>query len=188
MKRNAILTATMTMMAFATAGAFASDAETSATAGSSRYQRNGTAQATAYYAGDLGFARTNTQSGSINLARGVAVGVDRSGLSLSVSNTVAPQHGPAVAVSFNLSIDRDGRVSRSRGMTVADGPIHRSATAGGRVSTGPDGRAATAFASGKTDRFGRVYAKTHAEQYRPQPMVARRSAPSAKIRYRPYRK
>ncbi len=188
MKRNAILTAAVAMMTLATAGAFASDAETSATAGSNRYQPNGTAQATAHYAGDLGFARTNTQSGSINLARGIAVGVDRSGLSLSVSNAIAPQNGPGVAVSFNLSIDRDGRVSRSRGMTVADGPILRSATVGGRVSTGLDGRAATAFASGKTDRFGRVSAKTHAEQYRPRHTVAQLSAPSEKIRYRLYRK
>jgi len=188
MKRRAILTAATAIMTFATAGALASDAETSATASSNRYQRNGTAQASAHYEGNLGFARTNTQSGSVNSARGVAVGVDRSGLSLSVSKAIAPQHGPAVAVSFNLSIDRDGRVSRSRGMTVADGPVHRSAAAGGRVSTGPDGRAATAFASGQTDRFGRVSAKTHSEQYRPRRMLARRSASSEKIRYRLYRK
>ena len=184
MKRNAILTATMAMMTFAAADAFASDAETSATAGSNRYHRNGTAQATARYDGNIGFARTDTQSGSVNLARGVAVGVDQSGLSLSVSNAIAPRFGPALATSFNLSIDRNGRVSRSRGTTVADGPIQRSATAGGRVGTGRHGNAATAFASGKTDRFGRVSAKTESEQYRPRRVLVRRSAPPEMVRYR----
>jgi hypothetical protein len=188
MKRNAILTATMTMMSFAVAGVFASDAATSATAGSNRYQPNGTAQATAHYSGDIGFARTSTQSGSVNLARGIAVGVDQSGLSLSVSNAVATQYGPAVATSFNLSIDRNGQVSRSGALTYADGPIHRSATAGGRVGTGRDGNAAIAFASGKTDRFGDVYARTDSEQGRPRPAVTRQLASSQKVYDRRYRK
>ncbi len=184
MKRNSILTAATAMMTLMTTSAFASDAATSATAGSNRYHRNGTAQATAHYDGILGFARTDTQSGSVNLARGVAVGVDQSGLSLSVSNAIAPRFGPALAISFNLSIDRDGRVSRSLGTTVADGPIQRSATAGGRVSTGRHGNAATAFASGKTDRFGRVSAKTDSKQYRPRRVLVRRSAPREMVRYR----
>jgi hypothetical protein len=184
MKRNAIFTAAMAMMTFAAADSLASDAETSATAGSNRYQRTGTAQATARYEGDIGFARTNTQSGSVNLARGVAVGVDESGLSLSVSQAVAPRGGSAIATTFNLSIGRDGQVSRSRGVTVADGPIHKSATAGGRVSTGRHGNAATAIASGKTDRFGRVHAKTESKQVRPRRVLVRRSAPREMVRYR----
>jgi hypothetical protein len=184
MKRNAILTATMTMMTFAVAGVFASDAETSATAGSNRYQPNGTAQATAYYAGDIGFARTNTRSGSINLARGIAVGVDRSGLSISVSQAVAPRGGQAIAATFNLSIDRDGQVSRSRGVTVANGPILSSASAGGRVGTDRYGSTATAFATGRTDQFGRVQATTDSEQYQPGRVLVRRSAPAGMVRYR----
>lgn len=188
MRRNTIFTALTTILTFAVADVFASDAATSATAGSNRYQPDGTAQATAHYAGDFGFARTTTQSGSINLARGVAVGVDQSGLSLSVSNAVATQYGPAVATSFNLSIDRNGQVSRSGALTYADGPFHRSATAGGRVGTGSHGNAATAFASGKTDRFGNVQARTHSEQVRPRSVMARRSASSQKIHGRRYRK
>jgi hypothetical protein len=188
MKRNAILTATMTMMTLAAADVFASDAETSATAGGSRYQHNGTAQATASYEGDVGFARTNTQSGSVNLARGIAVGVDQSGLSISVSQAVAPRGGSAVAATFNLSIDRDGQVSRSRGVTVADGPIQRSATAGGRVGTDRYGSTATAFASGRTDRFGRVQVNTDSEQYQPRRVLVRRSAPPEMVRYQHYRR
>lgn len=188
MKRLPMLITILATM-LAPASAVASDAETSATVGSNRYQRDGTAAASAHYDGQAGFARTDTRSGPVSSARGVAVGVDRSGLSLSVSNAVASRHGPAVAISFNLSIGRDGRVSRSAGLAVSRGPIHRSVTAGGRVSTGDLGRAATAFASGKTDRFGRVYAKTHSEQYRPRRRVlVRRSAPPEVVRYRLYRR
>jgi hypothetical protein len=184
MKRNALFTTAMAMMTLAAVDTLASDAETSATAGSNRYHRNGTAQATARYEGDIGFARTNTQSGSVNLARGVAVGLDESGLSLSISQAVAPRGGQAIAATFNLSIDRNGQVSRSRGVSVADGPIRNSATAGGRVNTGRHGNAATAIASGKTDRFGRVQARTESKQYRPQRVLVRRSAPREMVRYR----
>lgn len=188
MKRLTILTATLAMM-LTTSIALASDAETSASAGSNRYQPNGTAAASARYDGRVGFARTDTRSGPVNAARGVAVGVDESGLSLSVSKAVAPRHGPALAVSFNLSIDRDGRVSRSRGLTVSDGPLHRSATAGGRVSTGRCGNAATAFASGKTDRFGRVQATTHSQHDRPRRVVMVRRPATRELRYyRGYRR
>jgi len=171
--------------------ALASEAETSASAGNSRYQRNGTATATARYEGDLGFARTNSRSGPVSSARGVAVGFDESGLSLSVSNAIAPRLGAAIATTFNLSIDRDGHVSGSTGLSVARGPLYRSATAGGRVGTGRHGNAATAFASGKTDRFGRVQATTRSHSsasqrhvvVRRQPApVLRRSAPS-EVRY-----
>jgi len=156
----------ITTMALAAAPALtaASDAQTSATAGSSRYNRNGAAQASARYDGDFGFARTDTRSGSTSSARGVAVGVDESGLSLSVSNAFASRGGPAVATTYNISIGRDGRVSRSGGMSVADGPIHRSAAAGGSVGTGRHGRNATAYASGRTGRHGRVQARTDSNQ------------------------
>ncbi len=188
MKRLTRLVATLTVMMIP-ATAPASDAETSATAGSNRYHRNGTAAASADYAGRVGFARTDARSGPLSTARGVAVGVDESGLSLSVSNAFAPRYGPAVATSFNLSIDRNGRVSRSRGMTVSDGPIHRSATAGGRTGTGRHGNTASAFASGKTDRFGRVRATTNSHQYRPTRIVrVHRQAPRELRRYRSYRR
>ena len=167
MKTLRLLTASLFTLSAAST-ALGSDAETSATAGSSRYQRDGTAQATARYEGDVGFARTDSHSGSVNLARGVAVGVDRDGLSLSVSQAVAPRNGSAVATNFNLSIGRDGRVSGSTGLSVADGPQRRSATAGGQASADPRRSGASSFASGSTDRNGTVRAVTRADNYRPR--------------------
>jgi hypothetical protein len=178
---------TISIVSLLSTGALASDAETSASASSNRFQHNGTAAATAHYDGKVGFARTNTQSGQINLARGVAVGVDKSGVSLSVSNAVAPGRGPAVATTFNLSIDRNGQISKSRGTSVSTGPIYQSATAGGRVGTGRDGGAATAFASGKTDRFGHVQATTTARSITPVLRVIVRP-PSEVRRYSAYRR
>ena len=151
--------------------AWASEAETSASAGSSRYRNNGTAAATARYSGDIGSARTQSRSGKVNVARGVAWGLDKNGLSLSVSNAVAPKHGPAVATTFNLSIGRDGRVSHSTGLTISKGPIHRSASAGGRVATKRRTGGATSFAAGKLDRFGRVRAATRSRQHQPRRFV-----------------
>jgi len=196
-RRTMLAVSVMLMPAAAT---LASDAETSASAGSSRFNRNGTASATARYEGDLGFARTRTNSGRLNTARGVAVGVDRDGISLSVSNAVAPRNGPALATTFNLSIGRDGSVQRSAGLSVANGPLQRSATAGGAVSTGHNGRdrIATAHASGRTDRFGRVNASTRSHssrsprlaetRQRPVRRVAHRSDPREVRRYRAVRR
>lgn len=161
MKRLLITAASLLM----TSGlAYASDAATSASAGSSRWSPNGHADATASYDGRVGFARTDARSGKLNLARGVAVGVDKDGLSLSISNAVAPRVGPALATNFNLTIDRDGDVSTSGGLVVANSPHHRSVTAGGDTGSGrgfasPRG---TSYASGDTDRYGTVRAQTFA--------------------------
>ncbi|MCK4343084.1 MAG: hypothetical protein KAY37_15320, partial [Phycisphaerae bacterium] len=104
-------TALMALVGFAllasAAACLASDAETSASATGGR-RRSGTASAAARYEGDLGFARTNTRTGALNAARAVALGVDRDGVSLSVSTAIAPQHGPAVATNFNMSIGTRG--------------------------------------------------------------------------------
>lgn len=158
MKR--LLTTATILSGLLTGIAGASEAQTSAGAGS-----NGVATATARYEGDVGFARTQTNSGRITTAQGVAVGFDQDGLSLSVSRAVDTPWGPAVATNFNLSIDRDGDVSHSVGRSVAHGALERSATAGGGASTGPRG---TAFstAGGRTDPYGRVEAQTRAEQHR----------------------
>ena len=169
---NRMRTASATVLALlCSSPVWASEAETSASAGSSRYQRDGTATATARYTGDVGSARTQSWSGKANVARGVAWGLDKDGLSLSVSNAVAPQRGPAVATTFNLSIGRDGSVSHSTGLAISKGPIHRSASAGGSVGTKRYGGSATAFATGKSDRFGRVRAVTQSRQHRPQKRV-----------------
>jgi len=158
MKRGRII-ASGIIGVLATMGAWASDAESSATAGSGRTARNGTASATAHYAGDLGVARTDSRSGrQVSLARGVAVGVDRDGISLSVSHALATRAGLALAGTFNLSIGRDGTVSQGVGRVVAAGPAYRSASAGGAISTGARGRPATVVVSGHTDSAGRVHA------------------------------
>ncbi|MFH1747545.1 MAG: hypothetical protein ABIG44_10925 [Planctomycetota bacterium] len=157
------------------AGALASDAQTSATAANGRYQQNGTASATAHYQGDVGFARTQSNSGRISTARGVAVGVDEQGVSLSISNAIAPRSGPALATTFNLSIGTDGHVSGSTGRSVATGSQYQSVSAGGGSGTGLMNHAATAFATGRTDRFGRVQAKTSSVSIQPRPLPVQRS-------------
>ena len=182
MKRNLLLTTTLATLMTLPA-AWASDAQTSATAGSNRYNPTGTAGATASYDGRVGFARTDANSGPVSTARGVAVGVDEDGISLSVSNAVAPRFGSAIATTFNLSIGRDGEVSSGLGLSVADGPISRSATAGGQASTGRNGNSATALAGGQTDRYGRVHATTDTNQYRPD-RVVRVSRPTTRVVHR----
>jgi hypothetical protein len=146
---------------------FGSEAASSASAGRGGYGA-GTGSAAARYEGDHGFARTDSRSGRLTTARGVAVGVDEDGLSLSISNAFAPPHGPAVATSFNLSIGRDGQVSGSTGLSVADGPFYRTATAGGQAATGFGAAPALAYASGQTDPFGRVVARTQAQSSGPR--------------------
>lgn len=160
-----------------TSAAFASDAQTSATAGSNRNSRNGTAQATASYEGDVGFARTDSRSGRVNQARGVAVGVDEDGLSLSVSQAIAPNRGPALATNLNIAIGNDGRVSTSVGTALANGPLHNEATAGGQATAAGRNSTAQSLASGNTDRFGRVIARTDARQTGPRLLTVRPAPP-----------
>ena len=151
-----LITCYATFLGFILAGtAFASDAATSATAGNVNGQP-GTAAATATYQGDRGFANTSSQSGRVDIARGVAVGIDQNGLSLSISNAIATRNGTAVATNFNLDIERDGEVSWSRGSTVANGPIERSATVSGSAGNG----SAVSMAGGRTDDYGRVRVST----------------------------
>src|SRR5262249_43941189 len=137
-------------------------AETSARVGS---DARGTSigDASARYEGDVGFARTQTRSGNLTLARGVAVGYDEDGLSLSFSGGVATRRGAAVATNFNLSIGNDGRVSGSGGSVVSGGPVYRSAEVGGTTSTRPHAPAVS-FASGQSDPRGFARAETRAYQ------------------------
>jgi hypothetical protein len=143
----------------------ASDASTTASVTSGR--RSGTAAATAEYEGDVGLARTRTKTGKVNLARGVAVGVDEDGLTLSVSHAVAAKSGPAYAGTFNLSIGRDGQVSSSYGGALSTGGRSRSALAGGSATTSRRTSSAIAFAKGKTRGGGIVKARTHSYSRRP---------------------
>lgn len=173
-----------------TSAAFAGDATTSAWADSGRPGQNGTAGATADWNGNggRGFARTDSKSGKINLARGIAVGFDRDGIDLSFSHAIAPNRGPGYAGTLNLSIGRDGAVNHSYGGTVAMGGLSRSVQAGGSTrSSGRDGGAAVAHASGNTRGGGVVRAGTHSEQYRPRKVLVRRRVVRKPIR-RPMRR
>lgn len=167
---NRMLAAMLTLVS--ASFALASDAETSATAGRVG-GRPGNAAATARYEGDVGFARTQTRSGNLTLARGVAVGVDQDGLSLSLSSAIAPRFGPALASNFNLSIGRDGEVSHSGGLSVAGQSPVREASAGGFTRVNRfDGATGGATATGRTGPGGVVDASTHASS---SPQVLGRS-------------
>lgn len=146
--------------------ALAAGAGTSANAGSSWNSSNGTAGATAEYQGDHGWTRTDARSGRVNTATGVAVGADSDGISLSVSNALAPRNGPALASNFNLSIGRDGQVSSSFGLSAAGGPLYREASAGGGTATRRHGGGAVSEAGGRSDDFGSVTTRTGANEVR----------------------
>lgn len=156
-----------------TTTAFAGEATSAASAGIGRFGP-GTATATAGYNGDgAGIVRTDTRSGNnFSFGRGVSVGIDEDGLTLSASHAVATRHGPAVASNFNLSIGRDGSVSSSRGVSVAQGGDSRNAFAGGSAGNSRGNTVATSTAGGNTIRGGRVNATTHADTTR----VTRRRA------------
>ena len=151
-------------------GAFAGQANSSASASSPGWGP-GIATATAGYdGGGIGFARTDTKSGNVNLAQGVSFGFDQEGLSLSSSFAVAPTSGPAAAGTFNLALGLDGDVSYSVGRTVATGDPYRSVASGGSATPGRFGRSGTAVATvnGRTGPRGRVLAKTHSHSGRPR--------------------
>jgi hypothetical protein len=158
MKALKLIGAVIGSLAF-TAFAVAGDAETSAGVARGPLVGGNAATATAHYEGKLGFARTDTNSGRVTTARGVAVGVDKNGLTLSVSNAVAAKFGPAVAATFNISIGRDGDVSKSTGVSVARGPLGKEASAGGSATTNRRDAGGSAWASGNAP-LGRVIAET----------------------------
>lgn len=143
----------------------ASEAETTATAQNNRWG-NGSAAATARYEGDIGFAGTRTRSGDLSLARGVAVGFDEDGLSLSLSNALSSRLGVGIAGNFNLTLGRDGQVAVSSGTTLSVGERHQSASAGGWAGSRRQVSQAASVASGRSDDRGFVRTRTAARQDR----------------------
>lgn len=142
--------------------ALAGVAETSATAGSNG-RGAGTAGATATYTGDgIGLTRTDAHSGRLNVARGLSVGLDADGLSISNSYALAGAVGPAVGGTFNLHIGADGKTTFSGGRVTAEGDRDRSVAVGGAVGKDRGRGVATATASGATGPRGRVEAETRA--------------------------
>ena len=77
--RNVFRVSALFCSVLSTAAVSASDARTSATA-SGGPAGPGTAAATASFAGERGFTRTQTRTGDVNHARAVAVGIDEDGL------------------------------------------------------------------------------------------------------------
>ena len=127
MKRSTGTIATLMIGGLCATTVHASEAATQASARGGR-GRSGSAAATAQYTGDAGLARTQTRTGRINIARGLAVGVDENGLSLSFSHALAGKRGPAYSGTFNLSIGRDGQVAGSYGGAVSRGQRDARAT------------------------------------------------------------
>jgi hypothetical protein len=159
MKRNTCLLLSALLLAHAAMLARASDARTSASA------TNGVAAvpaaaATAQYSGDIGFARTDTRTGRISLARGVALAVDEHGVTLSVSTAIAPRLGPALASNFNLSINTDGRAATSTATVTASGGLTRMAAVSGGASSTRSDPSAESAGTGRSDPDGRVGVKT----------------------------
>ena len=160
----------MTLMLAGVLPALGSDAETTARATGSRFVP-GTATATARYEGDLGFAHTDTRSGKVNIARGVAVGFDEDGLSLSFSTAISPSRGPALGTTFNMTLGRNGEVAHSIGTSLATGGLARTVTVGGSATSTRYGSTSAALAGGSTLGGGVVRASTTSDHYRVLPMV-----------------
>ena len=142
----------------------ASEAGTSASAGGQ--PGNDSAAAQAHYEGDRGWAHTDTRSGAFGLADGVAVGVDRDGFSISVSDAVSVG-GQAVAGGFSLSADRSGAVTTSGGMSAAGGTSQRTAGVDAMTSTGSHDHAAQAVshAAASSDPDGFAQAQTQSSSF-----------------------
>jgi len=193
MKRFAAIT--MTFGLCLSGSVFASEAETSAQANNSIYGNSG-ASATARYEGDVGFANTRTRSGEVSIARGVAVGVDEDGISLSASHAVSNRSGVGLAGNFNMTIGRDGQVAVSGGNTLSLGRRGQSADAGGATGTSRRGPTAVSSAGGSTDDRGTVSTNTFARTSDPRerrvhlacPGDDGRRAPSRSIRATPTRR
>jgi len=162
---TAALTTLLTLIAFLPA--FAGEASTSA--GVTQIgSRPGTVTANAAYIGDgRGQARTNTRSGPVSLAEGLAFGVDREGIDFSVSYAIATRFAPALASTFNLSIGRDGSVAGSGGLSVAGPAPIRSVNAGGFALSQPGGSISGAMAGGRSDPRGTVTGRTWSDSRPP---------------------
>lgn len=152
------------MMGMMTAMSHAGQASTSAHASNIGGSRGGTAGATANYNGAPGgvaLTRTDSHSGKVNHAQGLAIGLDRDGLDLSFSHAIASKLGPAYAGTFNMSIGTNGAVSSSYGGVLSSGGVGRSAEASGSTRSDPRTATATAAVNGSTSHGGQVIARTN---------------------------
>lgn len=133
--------------------------------------------------GNLGIARTDTRTGTVNLARGLAVGVDADGLDFSFSHAIAPNGGPAYAGTLNLSIGRNGEVNGSYGGVLSQGGVVRNVESGGSTSSRIGGTP-TAIARGDATPGGRVTAQTNTFSRPPVRYARVNTSPRGYPRYR----
>ncbi|MHB8903046.1 MAG: hypothetical protein ACYC6Y_30160, partial [Thermoguttaceae bacterium] len=122
----------------------------------------GHAGATAGYDAPQGIARTESQVGTVNVGRGLAVGFGPNGLTVSHSIGVSGQQGVGAAHNFNMSIGRDGtHVSQGGTYTVggntrvlAGGETYiGSGQVGGGSYTGGYGFDTQSWSRSQTRRF-----------------------------------
>jgi len=140
--------------------ALAGEVSTNASATGNRWGP-GTATANAGYMGPgQGYAHTDTRSGNVNFASGVAMGVDNRGVCFSASNAVAGRLGPALASTFNICIGLDGRVASSGGLSTAIGGVTRTVSAAGFARTPFGGAVAGATAGARSDPHGFASGRT----------------------------
>jgi hypothetical protein len=121
----------------------------------------GTAAATAGYSGNgPGYAHTDTRTGNVNFASGVAWGVDNRGVCFSASNALAGRVGPALASNLNICIGLDGSVASSGGLAAARGGLTRSVSAGGFARSQFGGGVASSMVGARTDPRGFASGRT----------------------------
>ena len=156
-KKTMVWAACLALPALSGPAALTRAAETNshAAAGHDGYG-NRRAEAAAGYDGALGFARTRTHTGPISTARGVALGLDEDGLSLSLSHAISGPFGRSAARNLNLSIGMNGQVAVSRGSADSNGSRGSSAYAGGGSGVCDGRTVAYGDAGGTTDRNGGV--------------------------------
>lgn len=174
MKRLMTLTTGLGLSLMLAQTTFAGTAGTSASAGRTGFN-SGTAAADAFYnGGGPGYANTNTRSNDrVSFGRAVAVGVDQNGLSFSASNAVATRFGPGVAGNFNLTIGRDGQVSRSGGYSVAGGSLQKNVSAGGFATSSRFGSTSGATADAFSGPTGFAQTKTFSKTSARRPILRR---------------
>lgn len=152
--------ATMCVMMSVGNIAMAGEAFSNATATGNRFGP-GNAAATAGYTGNgQGYARTDTRTGQVNFASGVAIGLDERGLTFSASNALAGRFGPAIASNLNITIGRDGSVASSGGLSTAQGGVSRTVSAGGFARNGQGGAVAGSAVGGRSTFGGKVTGQT----------------------------
>lgn len=152
----AAMSVAMSVMSVVRAG----EVSTNASATGSAFGPGSAAAGASYNGNGQGYAHTDTRTGDVNFASGVAVGVDNRGICFSASNALASRFGPALASNMNICIGRDGGVSSSGGLSTASGGLTRTVSAGGFARNLPGQFVSGATVGGRTDCGGYASGRT----------------------------